>query len=81
MQYSLPIISTYEGGIPDVVEDEVTGFLVPQKDTRTLAEKIEILLKDPELRCQMGRLGRLKYEKEFTLNTFENTLIKILDSI
>lgn len=81
MQYSLPVVSTFEGGIPDVVEDGVTGFLVPQKDATALADKLEILINNPELRSQMGIAGREKYEKEFTLDTFENTLTKILNAV
>lgn len=81
MQFSLPIISTFEGGIPDVVEDGVTGFLVPQKDAAALADKLQILINNPELRSQMGTAGREKYEKEFTLATFEDTLTSILNTV
>ncbi len=78
MQFSLPVVSTFEGAIPDVVEDGVTGFLVPQKDPNTLADKLEILIKDPNLRQRMGEAGRVKYEREFTLEKFENRMIEIL---
>lgn len=78
MQYSIPIVSTFEGGIPDVVVDGVTGFLVPQKDVQALAEKLELLIKDPELRIKMGVAGREKYENEFTLQIFETKLRNIL---
>jgi glycosyltransferase involved in cell wall biosynthesis len=81
MQFSLPVVSTFEGGIPDVVEDGVTGFLVPQKNAQALADKLEILINNPEMRQQMGDVGREKYEKEFTLTTFENTLTNILKTI
>lgn len=81
MQYSLPIVSTFEGGIPDVVEDGVTGFLVTQENPKALADKLEILINDPELRSQMGAAGRKKYEKEFTLDTFETTLTYILNTV
>lgn len=79
MQFSLPIVSTYEGAIPDVVEDGITGFLVPKKDPVSLAEKLEILIKDPELRDKMGAAGREKFEREFTLDRFEIRLAEILD--
>lgn len=81
MQYNLPIVSTFEGGIPDVVEDGVTGFLVPQQDASALANKLEILINDSELRKQMGFAGRAKYEKEFTLQIFEKKLQTILKQI
>ena len=81
MQHFLPVISTFEGGIPDVVEDGVTGFLITQKDVKTLADKLEILIKNPEMRKQMGAAGRAKYEKEFTMETFEKTLTNILNTV
>jgi glycosyltransferase involved in cell wall biosynthesis len=81
MQYSLPIVSTPEGAIPDVVEDNVTGFLVPQKDEVALADKLEILIRTLSLRNSMGAAGRLKYEREFTLEIFETRLKEILEKI
>ena len=81
MQYSLPVVSTFEGAIPEVVEDGITGFLVPQKDSEALAEKLELLIKDPELRQKMGRSGREKFDKEFTLAVFEKRMKEILEKI
>ncbi|MEZ7505857.1 glycosyltransferase family 4 protein [Flavobacterium sp. Arc2] len=81
MQFSLPIISTYEGGIPDVVVEGVTGFLVPQQNVEALAAKMELLLNSSELRQKMGVAGRVKYEKEFTLTAFENKMTHILTAV
>jgi len=81
MQFSLPVVSTFEGGIPDVVENGVTGFLVPQKDVEALAEKLELLIRNPELRKQMGEAGRKRYQEKFTLEKFENTLKDIIEQI
>ncbi len=78
MQHSLPIVSTFEGAIPDVVEDSVTGLLVPQKDPVALADKLEILIRNPEMRIRMGEAGRAKYEQEFTLERFERRMVEIL---
>ena len=77
MQFGLPVVSTYEGAIPEIVEDNVTGFLVPQKDSRALAEKIEILINNPDLRIKMSRAGREKFLREYTFDKFENRLIGI----
>lgn len=81
MQFSLPIVSTFEGGIPEVVEDGITGYLVPQQNAQALAEKLEILIQNPALRQQMGESGRIKYENDFTLDRFENRLTDVLQSI
>jgi len=81
MQYSLPVVSTFEGGISDIVEDGTTGYLVPQKNAEALAEKLELLIKNPNQRQEMGLAGRQKYEKEFTLNAFEIRLRNILQEV
>ncbi len=81
MQYSLPTVSTFEGGIPDEIEDGLTGFLVPQKNVEALTNKLQLLIENPALRQKMGAAGRQKYEQEFTLEIFENNLSNILEKI
>lgn len=78
MQHHLPCVSTTEGGIPGIIDDGKTGFLVPKHDTETLAEKIQTLLSDADLRQRMGEAGREKFEKEFTLEVFEKRMAEIL---
>ena len=79
MKFALPVISTFEGGIPDIVDDGVTGFLVPQRDVKMLAERIETLIADPDLRRKMGIAGYEKFKKQFSLDAFENCMKQILD--
>ncbi|NDP20095.1 MAG: glycosyltransferase family 4 protein [Paludibacter sp.] len=81
MSYSLPVVSTYEGGIPDIIDDGITGFLILKNNSQLLAEKLETLISDKKLRSNLGRAGRLKYEKELTLSRFEHNLDLILHDI
>lgn len=78
MQYSLPIITTFEGGIPDLVIDGKTGFLVPQRDVKSLVARMQILIDSPQLRLEMGKAGRNNYENKFTNQIFETRLCEIL---
>jgi glycosyltransferase involved in cell wall biosynthesis len=78
MQYSLPVISTREGGMPDIVVDEVNGFLIPNQNALALAEKLEILIANPVLRNAMGIEGIRMYKEKFTLKIFEHRLVEIL---
>ncbi len=80
MKYRLPIISTYEGGIPDVVVNNKTGFLVRKEDSTELADKLEILIKNPKLRIEMGEAGYNKYKENFTLDIFEKRLIEMIQT-
>jgi glycosyltransferase involved in cell wall biosynthesis len=53
-----PVVATRVGGVPDVVEDGVDGFLTEPRDADALAERLERLAVDPGLRARMGRAGR-----------------------
>jgi glycosyltransferase involved in cell wall biosynthesis len=67
MASGLPIVATAVTGVPELVEDGVTGLLVPSKDSPALAEAIITLCNSPERRAQMGRAGRKKVLNEFNL--------------
>src|SRR5439155_2729361 len=54
------------GGVPELVEDGTTGYLVPVGDDAAMAARIVELARNPELRKRMGRAGRSHVEREFT---------------
>ena len=91
MQFALPVVASNVGGVSAEVEDGVNGFLLGGKhpimlntfrpDAKEIADKILHLLSNPDLRCNMGKAGREKFEKEFTLNVFENRMTWILEHI
>lgn len=63
-----PIITTNSIGCKDTVDDGVNGYLIPIKDSQTLAEKLKQLIDNPELRQKMGLASRHKAEREFSLD-------------
>lgn len=65
MAYALPVVSTRVGGVPEQVEDGVTGRLVDPDDPVALAEALAALIADPGLRAALGRAGARKAESEF----------------
>ncbi len=66
MQFKIPVVATRWRGVPSVVQDGVNGFLVPPKDAKALAEKLELLINNPSLRDTMGNEGRKIYLNNFT---------------
>ncbi len=54
----VPVVATRVGGVPEAVDDGMTGTLVPPNDTIALADAVETLLADPEKRRNMGLAGR-----------------------
>ena len=70
----LPVVASAVGGVPEVVVDGKTGFLVPLGDAPALAEAILRLLHDPELRRIMGLAGRKHAEAHFDWNENVNQM-------
>ena len=79
MEYKLPVISTNEGGIPDMVKDGENGLICEKQNPVSLADCIAKLLDDEELRVKMGSAGHEKFCREFTLDKFENRMRDILN--
>ena len=63
----VPVVATDVGGSREVVADGETGFLVPPRDPKALAQAILRLLRDPKLRTTMGRNGRKRVEERFSV--------------
>ncbi|MEO7971000.1 MAG: glycosyltransferase family 4 protein [bacterium] len=69
MSYGKPIVATQVGGIPELVIDGVSGFLVERNDTAAAAEKLLRLIQDAELRHKMGAAGQHLVAEKFDLRT------------
>ena len=68
MSWALPVIATPVGGIPQVIEHEVNGLLVPAGDIESLARQMERLLADSLLRERLGNTARARIENDFSLS-------------
>ena len=64
----LPVISTNVTGIPEIVEDGLSGILVPPHDENALAEALIKLIKDSDLRVKLGENARKKVEERFDIS-------------
>ena len=65
MAYAKPVLATQVGGIPELVQDGETGYLVPRGDAAQIADRIVRLAGDAELRARMGQAGRRVAEEKF----------------
>jgi len=76
----LPVISTYHSGIPEVVEDGKSGFLVQEKDICAIAEKITYLIEHPDIWIEMGKAGREHINKYYNIKVLNKSLVKIYEN-
>lgn len=81
MALSLPVISTNHSGIPELVENNLSGFLVPERNISQIVQKIEVLITKPELRKQFGLEGRKIIENKFNLRTINQRLALFLETL
>ena len=77
----LPVIGTLHGGIPELVEDGVSGFLVPERDEEAIADKLIYLIQHPELWQQMGFDGRKKVETNYDIDKLNSELVEIYQQV
>lgn len=77
MAHGKPIVATNVGGIPELVSEGLSGFLVQRSDTAGAAEKLMRLLQDSELRHEMGEAGRKLVADKFDLKTNVAQLIEL----
>jgi glycosyltransferase involved in cell wall biosynthesis len=80
MAAGVAVVATQIAGIPELVEDGVSGFLVPPSDPNLLAEKIGSLLNDAGLRQKFAIAGREKVEAEFNISIEAGRLVRIMTS-
>lgn len=77
MAMGLPIVSTFHGGIPELVENGISGFLVSEKDAEALCEKIKYLIEHSECWQKMGMMGRMCVEREHDIEKENDKLERI----
>lgn len=77
MAAGLPVMSTRHSGIPELVQDGISGFLVPEKNVDGLVSKCEYLISHPERCAEMGRAGRKFVEENFEISKLNRELVEL----
>lgn len=78
MKNKMPIISTREGAIPDMVIDGQSGILVERENATALAQAMQKFIDSIYLASKMGKAGFEHYRNNFTEDTFVNNILSIL---
>jgi colanic acid/amylovoran biosynthesis glycosyltransferase len=77
----LPVLSTQHSGIPELVQDGKSGFLVPERDVEALVEKLTYLIEHPEIWPEMGRAGRDYVENYYDINKLNDQLVELFQCL
>lgn len=80
MSFALPVVSTRWRGIPEVVVEGETGFLVAPRDFVATADRLELLLGDPELRQKLGAAGRRRFLERYTADSYIKGLSQVFSA-
>lgn len=75
--FGRPVVVTTVGGIPEQVDDGVTGLIVPPRDARALADAVIKIMKDEKLRREMGRNASRKLERDFAWDDIAAETVEI----
>jgi glycosyltransferase involved in cell wall biosynthesis/O-antigen/teichoic acid export membrane protein len=81
MAAGLPVIATPQGAIPETVLDGESGLLVPTGDPAALAQSMERLIGDPDLRTRLGSSGRQRYYECYTAALSNRRLADVFDQV
>lgn len=81
MAMGLPVIATKHGGIPELVENNVSGFLVSERDADAIAEKLRYLVEHPEIWSEMGKAGRAYVETHYNMHQLNDYLVEIYQKV
>lgn len=81
MAVARPVIATACGGIVDSVQHEQTGLLVPERDGRALAQAIDRLLADSDLRCRLGAAARQQVIRHFSREASARAFSELFEAL
>jgi glycosyltransferase involved in cell wall biosynthesis len=81
MALGTPCITTDVTGIPEIIEDGVTGLLVGQRDAHALADAIERLLDDNDLQCHLSKMARQRIEHDFDITINSAALRALFEEV
>jgi len=81
MRAGLPVAASDVGGSGESVVDGKTGYLVPREDPEALRTRLGELMASPDLRLQLGKAGRERYEKNFTFDAMYGKTLTVYKEV
>lgn len=79
MMWGIPVISSPKGAIPEIIRDGVNGFIVDPNNLPLLVDRVLTLVRNPELRQQMGKIGEYLFHQNYSLDAYTRNLKMALE--
>lgn len=80
MFFSKPVIGTNVGGISEMIDNGVTGYVIPRNDYITLSEKISFFLNNPIYIEEMGEKGKIRFTQLFSEDSFNKRFTQLIET-
>ena len=81
MATGMPVISTNHGGIPELVEDGVSGYLVPQRNVEAMVDRLRSVIDHPETWSAIGQAARNRVMAEFDIDKLNDDLVRLYEAL
>jgi colanic acid/amylovoran biosynthesis glycosyltransferase len=81
MGCGLPVLATRHSGIPELVEDGISGFLTPERDVGALAERLAYLVDHRDTWSTMGQAGRARIEADYDVERLNDRLVRLYERL
>jgi glycosyltransferase involved in cell wall biosynthesis len=81
MMFGLPVVAARSGAMEDLVDQGRSGLLVPARDPQAFADALHEVISDPERAREMGRVGRARFEAQFTIAQHLNRMGEVFQAI
>ena len=81
MGSGLPVIGTEHGGIPELVEDQISGFLVPERDSEAITTALQYLIENSSEWPRFSKAGRARVETQYNLESLNDELVKLYEEL
>ncbi|HEO8419437.1 TPA: glycosyltransferase [Yersinia enterocolitica] len=81
MEREIPVVATNHGGPVEIIEDNINGFLVNHKDSQQMSKVVLSLISDDSLRSRVGKEGREKRNRVFTISNYVKSITEIINEL
>lgn len=81
MQMQLPIITTNEGAIGDIIQNNINGLIVKRRDVKSTADAMTYFIENPDIRTKIARQAKDDFYNKYTMKVFEENMLRVFKAV